>query len=72
MQLVTYIHGEYKHLRVELVSRNHTTFSSFIFGWEEKGLVNTLYKFCSINPHFMGFYVWLLIDVKGQKRFVDR
>ena len=55
-------------LRVKLV----TPLFLFIFGWEEKGLVNALYNFCSINPHFMGFCVWLLIEVKEQKRFVDR
>ena len=43
MQLDTYMHGEYKHLRVELVSRNQTTFSSFIFEWEEKRSGETLY-----------------------------
>ena len=41
---------------------------------KKKGLVNALYNFCSQNPHFLGFYAWLLIGVKlkGQKRFVDR
>ena len=31
------------------------------------GVVNALDNFCSQNPHFWGFYVWLLIGVKGQK-----
>ena len=30
--------------------------------------MNALYKFCSQNFHFWGFYAWLLIGVKGQEK----
>ena len=54
-----------------IVSHSQTTFSSFIFGREEKGLVSALYNFCSTNPIFLGIYIWLLIGIKGQKRPID-
>ena len=54
-----------------VVSRSQTTFF-LLYSDGKKGLVNALYNFCSTNPHFWGFYAWLLIGVKGQKRLVDR
>ena len=53
----------------ELVSRSQTTFSSFIFGREEKGSGERPISFLFT---FWGFYERLLIGVKGQKRLVDR
>ena len=35
---------------------------------KKKGLVNPLYNVCFQIPTFLGFYVWLLIVVKGHKK----
>ena len=48
------------------VTFSQTTLS-FMYIWKKKGLVNVLHSFCSTNSTFWGFYMWLLIGVKGQK-----
>ena len=50
-----------------VVSRSQTAFPSFTFGGVEKGII-----FVLKIPTFWGFYAWLLIGVKGQKRLVER
>ena len=44
-----------------------TTFLLLHLDRKIKSLVNTLYNFYSMNPHFSGFYRWFLIGVQDRK-----
>ena len=60
-------------LCVVLVScSQQIAFSSFTFTeGKKKGLMNALYNFVLKIPTTWGLYVYLLIDVKGQKKFIQ-
>ena len=47
-------------------------FSFIVFGLtKEKGLVNSLYQFCSTNLHFLEVDNWLLMTSNRQQRTVN-
>ena len=62
--LKSYINKTLKYNSLALLDRNF----SFFLGRRKKGMVNSLYQFCSANPHFLGVDNWPLMASDKRQR----